>query len=297
MNILKTGAFLPSKIVKNSYFQNYLDTTDEWIYTRTGIKERRVSENSLAEMAIESMKHLTQEELDSIECILCSTSSPESFFPSTAVLIAQHYKLTCPAFDFQAACTGFLYGLSLAEGLLAHQYKRVLLIATEKAYSFSRPEDRNTVILFGDGAGFFLLERSSKLSQGILASDGTKSHLLSLTKNSYISMDGKEVFKEAIKGMYSLITLLIQQMNISLKDIDYFVFHQANKRILQSLAEKFEIEESKILMNIEYYANTASASIPILFHESTPNPIQRGNKILMAAFGGGLTSGARIFVY
>lgn len=297
MNILKTGAFLPSKIVSNSYFQNYLDTSDEWIYTRTGIKERRVSEHSLAEMAIEAMKGLTEDELQSIDCILCSTSSPESFFPSTAVLIAKHYNLTCPAFDFQAACTGFLYGLSLAEGLLAGQYKRVLLIATEKAYSFSDPQDRNTVILFGDGAGFFLLERSEKLSKGILASDGSKSNLLSLTKNSYIHMDGKEVFKEAIKGMYSLIQELTQRMKINLSDIDHFVFHQANKRILQSLSEKLSINESKILMNIEKYANTASASIPILFHESINQPIKRGDTVLVAAFGGGLTSGARIFVY
>ncbi len=292
MNIVTSGHYIPQKIVHNKDLEKILDTSDEWIQERTGIQERRISQLSSLEMAKKLSEELKDQKID---YILCCSSYFQQSFPSIASEVAAHLGLTCPALDIQAACSGFIYGLDLSCALLNH-YERVLLIASEQTSAFLNWKDRNSAVLFGDGAGYFLLERSEKKAKFQLYSDGSKGSILSLEAGSSIKMNGREVFKEAVMILTHLIESFLKEEKIT--HIDYFVFHQANKRILSLVAEKLKLEENKILMNVHSYANTASASIPILFHEEVmKGTIKRGDKILFAAFGGGVTAGVGSMEY
>lgn len=291
---MTTGHYIPEKIVHNRDLEKILDTTHEWIFNRSGIEERRISEISSCEMALKLIEPLKGE---SIDYVLCASSYFEESFPSMATQVAASLNLNCPAMDIQAACSGFIYGLDLSACLL-EKYKKILLIASEKTSAFLNWQDRGSAVLFGDGAGFFLLEQSQKFKKFQLYSEGSKGSILSLKNSSTIHMEGREVFKEAVTTLIVLIQSFLEKEQIDLKIIDHFIFHQANKRILSAVAEKLQLNENKIYLNLNKYANTASASIPILFHEKIQEGvIQRGDKILFAAFGGGLTAGVGMMEY
>ena len=305
--ILGTGIYLPEKTLTNADLEKMVDTSDEWITTRTGIKERRIAkEESATDMALEaSLQALSnaQVEAKDIDLIVLATLTPDKRFPSTACLLQASLGVkNLFSFDISAACSGFLYALDLADSYIkAGKADRVLVVGVEKLSEIVDWEDRSTCVLFGDGAGAMVLSGSQDESDVLASkmySDGEFWDILYADKCGYIRMKGKELFKLAVRSMESVCREVLQMASLGTEDIDLVVPHQANIRIINSLADKLGIPKEKVFSNIDRYGNTSAASIPIAFHEAlSAGKIERGDVVLLTAMGGGLTWGATLLRY
>ena len=316
-NITAVGKFLPEKVIKNSEFEKYLDTSDEWIVSRTGIKERRQLELGKASsyMAIKAIEQLLQRrkiKVIDIDAIIVSTITPDMVFPSTACLIQDHFKISnCWGFDLSAACSGFLFGLETADALIkSEKYKKIIVVGVDKMSSILDYQDRNTCVLFGDGAGAVLFEPSS--DYGVidckLGVDGSGAKFLNMPAGGslnpttdktvskrmhYVKQNGATVFKSAVKGMYDITQKIMSNNNISNKNLDLFIAHQANKRIIDATAKKMGLNKNQVLINIDKYANTTAASIPLALCDAYENKMLNiGDNLILTAFGAGFTWGS-----
>ena len=314
--ILGCGSYLPKKILTNNDLSKKLDTSDEWIKTRTGINQRYIADKKqlnsdlgfeAAKKAIKNSKIKTS----SIDLIIVATSTPDHTFPSTAAKIQGKLGIKKGfAFDIQAACSGFIYALSIADNFLSNnQASNALVIGSEIFSRILDWNDRSTCVLFGDGAGAIVLSKKKKMNSGIIStelySDGRFYDLLyvnggvaSNQKAGHIKMKGKEVFKHAVKKLVSSIQFSLKKNKLKKEDIDWIIPHQANKRIMDMTAIKLGVPKSKLLVTVDQYANTSSASIPLtLDYALSKKIIKRGQIIVFEAIGGGLTWGCSILKY
>ncbi|EPP35607.1 3-oxoacyl-[acyl-carrier-] synthase III family protein [Chlamydia ibidis] len=318
-SIWSTGSYLPQKILSNSDLEQMVDTSDEWIVTRTGIRERRIASDDeytsvMGGKAAERAIAAAGIDKSEVDCIIFATSAPDYIFPSSAALAQAYLGIKeVPAFDCMAACTGFLYGLSLAKAYVeSGTYKTILLIAADKLSSFVNYQDRNTCVLFGDGAASCVVGESRpgalEITHVNLGADGGLAELLSLPAGGsrlpasletiskgkhYISMEGKEVFKHAVRRMEFAAKSCISAAGIEESDIDWLVPHQANERIIDAIAKRFDVEDSKVFKTLSKYGNTAASSVGIALDELLrTHTISSDEYLLLVAFGGGLSWGA-----
>ncbi|MDD4932980.1 MAG: ketoacyl-ACP synthase III [Methylacidiphilaceae bacterium] len=310
-----TGAYLPAKVLSNSDLERMVDTSDRWIVERTGIQERRIAAEkecpsdmgtAAALMALERA-NLTPQDLD---LIIVATTTSDTLFPSTACQIQQKIGARkVPAFDVQAACSGFLYGLVMAQHLVAFgTYRTVLVVGAEKLSSIVNWSDRNTCVLFGDGAGAVIVQQSTsggRLLAHDLGADGSQGQVLTVPAGGsripltaenvgeglqFIHMVGKKVFRLAIDAMECTARACLDKAGISVEEVGYVIPHQANMRIIELLADRLKLPLKRFFTHLERYGNTSAACIPIALHEAlTAGNIQPGERILLIAFGGGLT--------
>lgn len=317
VGILGVGMYLPEKRLTNKDLEKIVDTTDEWITTRTGIKERRIAreDEATSDMAAEAGRRaianakLTPADID---LIIVATITPDMFFPATACIVQDKIGARqCPAFDISVACSGFIYGLAIAKQFIATgAYKHALVISAEKLSSITDWTDRNTCVLFGDGAGAAVLgpvETGGILSIH-LGADGKEGDLIKMPaggsripaseqsvkdKLHYLKMNGSELFRHAVKIMADAAREATTKIGLTAEDIKVVIPHQANIRILNAVAKRMGLSEDKIYLNIEKYGNMSAASSAVAFVEAVKEGrIKKGDKVLLDAFGGGLTWGA-----
>lgn len=316
--ITAVGAYVPEDVLTNKMLEEMVDTNDEWITTRTGIKERRILKDpkkGTSYLAIQAAKELLQKSnLDpkEIDLIIMATATPDMPVASTGVHVATQIGATNAfSYDLQAACSSFLYGMSTAAAYIeSGRYKKVVVIGADKMSSIIDYTDRTTCIIFGDGAGAVLMEPNNEglgLQDEILRSDSIGRESLkieaggSLTppteetvakKLHFVRQDGKTVFKFAVSNMAGVSEQIMKRNNLSNEDVDWLVAHQANKRIIDATANRMGLnDESKVLMNIQRYGNTTSATLPLLLSDFEKN-FKKGDNIIFASFGGGFTWGA-----
>ncbi|MBF0131647.1 MAG: ketoacyl-ACP synthase III [Magnetococcales bacterium] len=318
--IIGTGSYLPEKRMTNDALAKLVDTTSEWISSRTGILERRIAAEG--EMTSDLAAHAGQRALEAAGCdpkdldlIICATSTPDLVFPATAAIVqrkigAQSTK--APVFDIQAVCTGFVYALSIADQFIrSGMSQKVLVIGAETFTRILDWNDRTTCILFGDGAGAVVLEAvEGGDDRGILSThmhaDGSYVELLHVTGGisqgrpsgfdvkhdalGFVDMHGNEVFKQAVKAMGAVAEEALAANGLTVDDVDWFIPHQANKRILQATAKRVNIPESKVVMTVDHHGNTSAASVPLALDEAVRDGrIRPGHLVLLDAFGGGFT--------
>jgi len=306
--ILSCDSYLPEKVVTNFDLEKSVDTTDAWIFERTGIKERHIAgENELtSDIAYIAAKGAIKKaglEPSDIDLIIVATTTPDRTFPSTATIVQHKLGIkTGFAFDIQAVCSGFIYALSIADKFIkTGQVKNAVIIGAETLSKIVDWTDRNTCVLFGDGAGAIVLSGSNDDS-GILItnlySDGFYSDILNTSggigitgTSGYIQMSGKEVFKHAVEKMSNCVLDSLKKIGLEVKDIDWLIPHQANARILSAVAKRIELSEEKVVMTVQNHANTSAASIPLALN-SVINKIKKGDIVVMEALGGGLTWGS-----
>ncbi|MBN1302026.1 MAG: ketoacyl-ACP synthase III [Melioribacteraceae bacterium] len=317
------GMFAPEKILDNEYFETIVDTSHEWIISRTGIKERRLMENGASsDMGAKAVKDLLKTSgtnPEDIDLIICATVTPDMFFPATACLIAHKAGLkNAWGYDLSAACSGFLFALETgAKFIESGSYKKVIVVGTDKMSSIVDYTDRNTCILFGDAASAVLLEPTEDLNSGLIDSklyvDGKGSEVLNMKaggsalpashetidkKLHYIYQDGKAVFKVAVKGMADVAVEILERNNLTGDDVAWLVPHQANLRIIDATAQRMGIPSERVTINIQKYGNTTAATIPLCLTEYyRDGKIKKGDKLVLAAFGGGFTWGASYLVW
>lgn len=320
VQVIGTGSYVPPKVVNNNDLSCIVDTSDEWISSRTGIRERRISEGEdtsdmASKAALKAIKNAGIKAED-IDLIIVATATPDSFIPSTACIVQSNIKaVNATCFDISAACSGFIYGLDIATQFIrTGSSNTVLVIGAETLSKILNWEDRNTCVLFGDGAAAAILKTSDV--EGILSiyrgSDGSKGKALVSdaipVKNPYVSkenldkqvnaeirMDGREIFKFAVKIITQGVEKLLADAGCSLEDIKYIVPHQANCRIIELAAKKLGVKEEKFYLNLNRFGNTSAASVGIALDDMVQqNLLQRGDKILLIGFGGGLTYGGLI---
>ena len=315
--ITAVGSYVPDFVLSNQVLETLVDTNDEWITTRTGIKERRLLKEEgqgTSFMAIKAAQNLLEKaNLDpkDIDLVIMATATPDMPVASTGVYVATQIGATNAfAFDLQAACSSFLYGMSTASAYIASgKYKKVLLIGSDKMSSIIDYTDRATCIIFGDGAGAVLFEPNTEglgLQDEILKSDGIGREFLKIeaggsilpaseetlkNKQHFVFQDGKTVFKYAVSGMADVSEKIMERNNLSHDDINWLVAHQANRRIIDATANRMGLDEAKVLINIQKYGNTTSATLPLLLSDFE-NQLKKGDNIIFAAFGGGFTWGA-----
>ncbi len=305
--ITGTGIYLPGNVLTNFDLEKLVDTSDEWITTRTGIKERRIAkEESVIKMAHSASLIAIQSsgaQPEGIDVVIVATLTPEKRFPSTGCLLQAKLGIKKGyAFDLSAACSGFLYALEVADGLLkSGKARKALIVGVEKLSEIVDWSDRSTCVLFGDGAGAVVVENSEDESD-ILASrmysEGSLWDLLYADKCGYIKMKGRELFKVAVRNMEEVCREVLEAAGVSAEDISLVIPHQANVRIINALAEKLGIPKERVFVNIDRYGNTSAASIPIALHEAIQQGrLKRGDLVLMTAMGGGLTWGATLLRY
>jgi len=316
--ITGVGMYVPEKVLDNAYFEKIVDTTDEWIRTRTGIKERRILEHgATSDLAIGAATDLLKTHnvsAEEIEVIIVATISPDMFFPATACLVQEKIGAkNAWGFDLSAACSGFLYAFQVACALVeSGNYKKVLLIGADKMSYIADYTDRNTCILFGDAGAAVLIEPTKDkkygLQDSLLRIDGSGKDFLYLKgggslnppthetvdkKMHVLYQDGKAVFKVAVKGMADVSYELMQKNNLKADDIAYLVPHQANMRIIDATAERMGICKEKVMINIDRYGNTTAATIPSCITEYyRAGKVKKGDNLILAAFGAGYTWGA-----
>jgi len=314
------GMSVPESILTNEDLSKMVDTNDEWIRDRTGIRERRIADDSqtTASLAVEaSIKALQVANLrpTDIDLIICSTSTPEHIFPATACLVQDHIGATkAGAFDLSAACSGFIYGINMAaQSIRSRSIQNALVIGSETLSRFVNWNDRNTCILFGDGAGAFVLQ-ASEMPGGVLSavmhSDGSGGDSLILQAGGskypateatiqsgkhYIEMDGKEVFRFATRVMAQATNEALEDAGIELDSLDWIIPHQANIRIIEAAARGLKTPLERFIINLDRYGNTSTASIPIATVEAVEDGrLKPGNSIVLVGFGAGLTWGALV---
>ena len=315
-SITALGSYLPKKILNNKDLEKIVDTNDEWILTRTGIKERRILEKGLGTsfMAINAAQQIIEKKnLDPLEIdmVIVATITPDMHVSATAAHVATEIgALNAFGYDLQAACSGFLYGMSVASSYIeSGRYKNIILIGADKMSSIIDYSDRNTCIIFGDGAAAVLFQPNNDglgMQDEFLRSDGIGREYLRIeaggsmmpstiesvkNKKHFLYQDGKSVFKYAVSNMANASYQIMKRNNLSNDDVSFLVPHQANKRIIDATANQMGIKESKVLMNIEKYGNTTAATIPLILSDYE-NHFQKGDNIIFAAFGGGFTWGA-----
>ncbi len=319
VKIIGTGSSVPEAILSNSDLEKMVDTSDEWITSRTGIKERRIADENTAasdvaygaaEKALKAAGVSPQE----LDVIIVGTITPDFIFPSTGcVLQSRLGAKKAYAFDIMAGCSGFLYTLHVAEGIIkSGGAEKILAIGVDVLSKVTDFEDRSTCILFGDGAGAAVLTASEEpgILSSILNSDGNHWDLLYVpaggsrtpideevlkSREQYIKMEGNDVFKVAVKSMESATADAIAKANVSPEDIDLFVPHQANHRILEAVRKRLNFPEEKVFANLDKYGNTSGASIPLALDEAVrQGKVKEGNLVLFAAFGAGFTWGASV---
>lgn len=318
-----TGSYLPEKVLTNCDLEKMVETSDEWIVSRTGMKERRIAEEGeftsdmglkAAEKALESAQILPEE----IDLILVATLTPDYVFPSTACLIQARLKaVNAAAVDIQAACTGYLYALSQARAYIESGiYNNILIIASEKLSSIVNYKDRNTCVLFGDGASACVVsgEGAGLVIRGTcLGADGNVSDLLILPAGGsrkpascetveqqlhYLKMEGKEVFKHAVRRMEGALKQCLDQLGLKESEISWLIPHQANMRIIEAIAKRFEVPMERVFLTIHKYGNTSASSVGIALDELVRGQnLLVGENILLTAFGAGLTWGATVLTW
>lgn len=319
VGIIGLGAYLPQKVLTNKQLEKMVDTTDEWITTRTGIKERRIARDNEAtsDMAVEAAKLALKDAKlrpEDIDLIIVATITPDMFFPATACLVQEKIGArTVPAFDISVACSGFIYGLAIANQFIGSgTYRYALIIGAEKLSSITDWNDRATCVLFGDGAGAAVLgpvEKGGILSVH-LGAKGREGDLLKLpaggsripaTKKSiddrlhFVKMNGSELFKHAVKIMADAALEATKPLNLKAEDISLVIPHQANLRILEAVGRRMGLSKDKIYLNIDRYGNMSAASSAVALADAVKEGrIKKGDKILLDAFGAGLTWGAII---
>jgi 3-oxoacyl-[acyl-carrier-protein] synthase-3 len=317
--IAGTGRYVPEKVLTNTDLEKIVETSDEWIIKRTGIRERRIAaeDQSTSDLALEAARvaldraGLAAEDLDAI---ILATLTPDTYCPAGACYVQNLLGATnACAFDLSAACTGFVYGITVGSSLVrAGIHKNVLVLGAETLSRFIDYTDRNTCILFGDGAGAAVLSRAeegsdSRLLDHYLRSDGGGTDLIIMPgggarrpsshdtvdgKLHFLSMQGNDVFKFATKSMQTLIETAIERNGLSVDDLDLVVPHQVNSRIIDTVLRKVDIPEEKIYLNLQRYGNTSAASVPMALHEAVEEGrVQAGSLVLLVAFGAGLTWG------
>lgn len=300
--ILGLGRYLPDKIVTNADLEKIMDTSDEWIRTRTGIEERRIAKDDIdtSDMAYEAAKAALENakiRAEEIDLILVATVTPDQSFPSVACMIQEKLgAMKAAAMDVSAACAGFMYAMITAQQFIkTGAYKHVLIVGVEKLSKVTNWEDRNTAVLFGDGAGAVVLGPVSE-GKGVLSfelgADGTGGKHL-LQEGDFIHMNGREVFKFAVRQMGESSLSVLDKAGLTKEDVDLLVPHQANIRIMEASRERLDLPLEKMTKTIHKYGNTSSASIPMaLVEELEAGRIKDNDLIVMVGFGGGLTWGA-----
>jgi 3-oxoacyl-[acyl-carrier-protein] synthase-3 len=322
--IIGTGAYLPEKVLTNDNLSELVDTDDKWIYQRVGIKKRHIASSSevtsdlAAKAALIALEDSSLSPND-IDLILLATTTPDQLLPSTATQVQRKIEAhNAAALDISAACSGFVYGLTIAnQFIISGFYKNILIIGAEILSRFTNWEDRSTCVLFGDGSGAVVLsakltENDIGIKHSVLGADGfapqdwlnipaggsaLPANIETVRNNlHYINMNGKAIFKFGVKIIPEIINRLLYKNGYSINDIDLIIPHQANIRIISSAAQKLGISEDKYFMNIDKYGNTSAASIPIALNDALEqNRIKKGDKIIFIGFGGGLTWGAVLY--
>ncbi len=318
VGILGTGRCLPEKVVTNYDLEKIVDTSHDWVVSRTGIHSRRIADDNTAtsDLSTEAAKialeraNITAEDLD---LIIVATITPDMPFPSTACIVQSNLGAkNAAAFDLSAACSGFLYGISIADQFIkTGVYKNVLVIGAETLSKILNWNDRNTCVLFGDGAGAVVLgptEEGSGILSTHLGADGNGAKFLNVPAGGsrmpssvqtiednlhYIKMDGSEVFKFAVRVMGNAAKKALELCDLGVEDIDYFVPHQANTRIISSAAKRLKLPLEKVYVNLDAYGNMSAASIPVALDEALEKgKIKKGDNVVLVGFGGGLTWGS-----
>ncbi len=317
------ASYVPDDILDNEMLSKMVDTNDEWITTRVGIKERRILKKEgagssyMGIKAIEKLLASTGASADSIDLVICATSNPDYRFPSTASVIAHGCNLSnCYAYDIQAACAGFIVALQDATAYIrSGMYKRIIVVCAEKMSSMTNYKDRSTCPLFGDAAAAVLVEPTTEEGVGVIDGvfhvDGNGlEHLLMKAGGSvkpashetvdadehYIFQDGRNVYKNAVTDMLTSSLDVMRRNGLTADDVNYLIPHQANLRIIEAVADRAEFPREKVLVNIEHYGNTSAASIPLCLDEHK-NILKKGDKLILTAFGAGFTWGAMYVVW
>ncbi len=317
--ITAIGAYVPEYILTNAELEKMVDTNDEWIKSRTGIEERRILKGegkATSDMVVPAVKQLCEKRgisPEEIDCMIVATVTPDMVFPSTANIACDKLGIkNAWGFDLSAACSGFLYALTTGAALIeSGRYRRVVVVGADKMSSIIDYTDRTTCILFGDGAGAVLLEPNIEgygVLDSILKSDGSGAKFLMMkaggslrpatletvqNREHYAYQEGQSVFKFAVVGMADVSYELMNRNNISADEITWLVPHQANKRIIDATAKRMGLDDSKVMMNIQKYGNTTAATIPLCLWDYRKR-INKGDNIVLAAFGGGFTWGATL---
>ncbi|MBA4152761.1 beta-ketoacyl-ACP synthase III [Flavobacterium sp.] len=315
--ITAVGAYVPDFVLSNKVLETLVDTNDEWITSRTGIKERRLLKEEgkgTSFLAIKAAQNLFEKNNinpEEIDLVIMATATPDMPVASTGVYVASQIgAVNAFAYDLQAACSSFLYGMSNAAAYIeSGRYKKVLLIGADKMSSIIDYTDRATCIIFGDGAGAILFEPNDEglgLQDEFLRSDGIGREFLKIeaggsilptsqetldNKQHFVFQDGKTVFKYAVSGMADVSEKIMQRNNLTNDDVNWLIAHQANKRIIDATSSRMGLDESKVLINIERYGNTTSATLPLLLSDYETK-LKKGDNLIFAAFGGGFTWGA-----
>lgn len=319
--VLGIGFEVPEKVLTNADLEKIVDTSDEWIITRTGIKERRITDDNTAssDLALEAAWRALKDASvspDEIDMIIVGTVTPDMAFPSTSCIVQDKLGLRkgIPAFDYSAGCTGFIYGLTIADSFIKNeQFKKILVVGVESLTKITNWEDRATCVLFGDGAGAAVVSATenndpNRIFSTFIAADGSLGHLLDMPaggsrmpashetvdkKLHYLRMAGNEVFKNAVRQMEEAAREGLHRAGLEPTDVDWLIPHQANIRIMDYVAKKLHIPREQVAITINKYGNTSAASIPMAWADYyQQGKIKRGDIILMVAFGAGFTWGS-----
>ena len=319
-SVVAVGSYVPERVLNNADLEKMVDTTDEWILTRTGIRERRIAAQNefTSDMATKAALLAMERgniKPEQIDLIIVATITPDMPFPATACLVQQKIGARrAAAFDVEAACSGFIFALEIGQQfVMSHTYETVLVIGAEKLSSIINWRDRNTCVLFGDGAGAAILQNlpgSHGLLTACMGADGTKAELLSLpgggsrcpaTAESlagglhYLRMDGKETFKSAVNAMYEASQEALRRCELEISQIKCIIPHQANRRIIDAVGDRLGATPEQVFINLHKYGNTSAASVAIALDEAVSSgAIQRGDLVLLLVFGAGLTWGAAV---
>lgn len=321
--IIGTGSYVPRKILTNQDLEKLVDTSDEWITTRTGMKERRIAKKDefTSDMGLQAAKRALKAaklKAESLDLILVATLTPDYIFPSTACLIQSQLKaVNAAAVDLQAACTGYIYALSMAKAFIESGiYKNILIVASEKLSSIVNYKDRNTCVLFGDGASACVVSDAGKgfwIRNSCLGSDGEQTEILQMPAGGCrmpasaeticqdlhtIKMGGKEVFKHAVRRMESSSKECLDKAGMKEDEISWIVPHQANMRIIEAIAKRFQVPMERVYITIHKYGNTSASSVGIALDELLKEKkVGKGEHLLLTAFGAGLTWGSTILTH
>ncbi len=319
-SITGVGSYVPERILTNADLEKMVETTDEWITSRTGIKERRIAAkdeftSDLAMKAAQRAMERASVTADQIDLIIVATITPDMPFPSTACLVQKKLGAKrAAAFDLEAACSGFIYGLEIGQQfIMSRTYDTVLVIGAEKLSTIADWEDRNTAVLFGDGAGAAILQNrpnSHGLLTVVMGADGEKAKLLWMpgggsqcpataesvaSRQHFLRMEGKETFKHAVQAMQTAATQALARCEITVEQLKCIIPHQANRRIMEAVADRLNAKPEQLFINVDKYGNTSAASVAIALDEAVSSGrIRQGDLIMLVVFGAGLTWGAAV---